>query len=105
MNAHNKTQFTHARINCALKDSNGDSTLSKVLKFTILASNASSSSTKHTQDHKGLFKACSGAGCRVTLSVGASLPGVTLWSWASVSGVTSTPSPLEPAIEVSLNEV
>ena len=46
MNAHNKTQLTHARINCALKDSSCDSPLSKTLKFTILASNASSSSTK-----------------------------------------------------------
>ena len=46
MNAHNKTQLTHARINCALKDSSCDSPLSKILKFTILASNASSSSTK-----------------------------------------------------------
>ena len=46
MNAHNKTQLTHAMINCALKDSNYDSPLSKMLKFTILASNANSSSTK-----------------------------------------------------------
>ncbi len=46
MNAHNKTQLTHARINCALKDSSCDSPLPKNLKFTILASNASSSSTK-----------------------------------------------------------
>ena len=46
MNAHNKTQLTHARINFALKDSSCDSTLSMILKFTILASNASSSSTK-----------------------------------------------------------
>ncbi|KAG5586284.1 hypothetical protein H5410_046718 [Solanum commersonii] len=33
-------------INCVLKDSSCDSPLSKILKFTILASNASSSSTK-----------------------------------------------------------
>ena len=46
MNAHNKTHFTYAKINCALKDSSCDSPLSKMLKFTILASNASSSSTK-----------------------------------------------------------
>ncbi|KAG5606422.1 hypothetical protein H5410_027914, partial [Solanum commersonii] len=46
MNAHNKTQLTHARINCALKDSSCGSPLSKMLKFIILASNASSSSTK-----------------------------------------------------------
>ncbi|KAK6787585.1 hypothetical protein RDI58_016110 [Solanum bulbocastanum] len=46
MNAHNKTKLTHARINCALKGSNCDSPLSKIFKFTILASNASSISTK-----------------------------------------------------------
>ena len=46
MNAHKKTQLTNARINCALKDSSCDSPLSKTLKLTILASNASSSSTK-----------------------------------------------------------
>ena len=46
MNAQNKAQLTHAMINCALKDSNCDSPLSKMLKFTILASNASSSSIK-----------------------------------------------------------
>ncbi|KAG5620422.1 hypothetical protein H5410_005640, partial [Solanum commersonii] len=46
MNAHKKTQLTHARINCALKDSSCDSPLPKNLKLTILASNASSSSTK-----------------------------------------------------------
>ncbi|KAG5580646.1 hypothetical protein H5410_051273 [Solanum commersonii] len=37
MNAHNKTHFTHAKINCALKDSSCDSPLSKNLMFTILA--------------------------------------------------------------------
>ncbi|KAG5631667.1 hypothetical protein H5410_003384, partial [Solanum commersonii] len=46
MNAHKKTQLIHARINCALKDSSCDSPLSNILKFIILASNASSSSTK-----------------------------------------------------------
>ncbi|KAG5616397.1 hypothetical protein H5410_016221 [Solanum commersonii] len=46
MNAHNKTQLTHAMTNYALKDSNCDSSLSKMLKLTIRASNASSSSTK-----------------------------------------------------------
>ncbi|KAG5580097.1 hypothetical protein H5410_050724, partial [Solanum commersonii] len=45
MNVHNKTQLTHARINCILKDSSCDTPLSKILKLTILASNASSSST------------------------------------------------------------
>ncbi|KAG5599028.1 hypothetical protein H5410_030398 [Solanum commersonii] len=40
------TQLTDARINCALKDLSCDSPLSKILKLTILASNASSSSTK-----------------------------------------------------------
>ncbi|KAG5586081.1 hypothetical protein H5410_046515 [Solanum commersonii] len=74
MNAHNKTHFTHANINCALKDSSCDSPISKNLIVIRLASNASSSSTKvfkcpHkkndsiftqwftlTQDHKGLSK-------------------------------------------------
>ncbi|KAG5610209.1 hypothetical protein H5410_021490, partial [Solanum commersonii] len=46
MNAQKKTQLTHARINCALKDSSCDPPLSKALKLTILSSNASSSSTK-----------------------------------------------------------
>ncbi|KAG5610347.1 hypothetical protein H5410_021628, partial [Solanum commersonii] len=45
MNAHNKTQFTYAKIKCALKDSSYDSLISKTLMLTILASNASSSST------------------------------------------------------------
>ncbi|KAG5619702.1 hypothetical protein H5410_004920 [Solanum commersonii] len=92
MNAHNKTQFTYAKIKCALKDSSCDSPISKNLMHTILASNASSSSTKvfkfphkrndsiftHngfpvfsnqlllqlTQDQEGLFKACYGAECK-----------------------------------------
>ncbi|KAG5576507.1 hypothetical protein H5410_056641, partial [Solanum commersonii] len=46
MNAHNKTQFTYAKINCVLKDSSCDSQLPKILKLAILASNASSCSTK-----------------------------------------------------------
>ncbi|KAG5585535.1 hypothetical protein H5410_045969, partial [Solanum commersonii] len=46
MNAHNKTHFTHAKIKCALKDSGCDSPISKNLRLTILASNATSSSTK-----------------------------------------------------------
>ncbi|KAG5585218.1 hypothetical protein H5410_045652, partial [Solanum commersonii] len=46
MNGHKKTQLTHARINCALKDSSCDSPLIKNLKLTLLASNAGSSSTK-----------------------------------------------------------
>ncbi|KAG5600462.1 hypothetical protein H5410_031832 [Solanum commersonii] len=46
MNAHKKTQLTHARINCALKNSSCDSPLPKILNFTILVSHASSSSTK-----------------------------------------------------------
>ncbi|KAG5630312.1 hypothetical protein H5410_002029 [Solanum commersonii] len=45
MNTHNKTQFTYAKIKCALKDSSCDSPISKNLMLTILASNASSSST------------------------------------------------------------
>ena len=46
MNAHNKTQFTYAKIKSTLKDSSCDSPISKNLMLTILASNASSSSTK-----------------------------------------------------------
>ncbi|KAG5587435.1 hypothetical protein H5410_047869 [Solanum commersonii] len=46
MNVHNNTQLTHAMINSVLKDSSCDTPLSKILKLTILASNASSSSTK-----------------------------------------------------------
>ncbi|KAG5611391.1 hypothetical protein H5410_022672 [Solanum commersonii] len=55
MNAHKKTQLTNAKINCALKESSCHSPISKNLKLTILASNASSSSTNmikcpHTKD-------------------------------------------------------
>ncbi|KAG5595094.1 hypothetical protein H5410_036326 [Solanum commersonii] len=46
MNAHRKTQLSHARINCTLKDSSCDSPLLKNLKLTLVASNASSSSAK-----------------------------------------------------------
>ena len=46
MNAHNKTQFTYARINCVLKDSSCDTPLPKILMLAILATCASSSSTK-----------------------------------------------------------
>ncbi|KAG5632068.1 hypothetical protein H5410_003785 [Solanum commersonii] len=45
MNIHNKTQTTYAKINCALKDSSCDLPISTILMLTILASNASSSST------------------------------------------------------------
>ncbi|KAG5577893.1 hypothetical protein H5410_058027 [Solanum commersonii] len=62
MNVHNKAQLTHTKINCILKDSSCDTPLSKILKLNILVSNASSSSTKLTQDKKkGFFKACNGA--------------------------------------------
>ncbi|KAG5571338.1 hypothetical protein H5410_061104, partial [Solanum commersonii] len=46
MNAHNKTQFTYAKINYALKDSSSDSPISKNGMLTILASNASLGSTR-----------------------------------------------------------
>ncbi|KAG5595134.1 hypothetical protein H5410_036366, partial [Solanum commersonii] len=46
MNAHSKTQFTYARITCVLKDSNCDTPLPKILMLAILATCASSSSTK-----------------------------------------------------------
>ncbi|KAG5571392.1 hypothetical protein H5410_061158 [Solanum commersonii] len=65
MNIHNKTQFIHARINCVPKDSSCDTPFPKILKLAILASHASSSSTKvfecpHTKDdfiftHKSLI--------------------------------------------------
>ncbi|KAG5572166.1 hypothetical protein H5410_061932 [Solanum commersonii] len=44
MNIHNKTQTTHAKINCVLKDSSCDAPLPKILILAILASNAGSSS-------------------------------------------------------------
>ena len=37
VNAHNKSQLTLARINCALKGSSCDTPLSKIFKLTILA--------------------------------------------------------------------
>lgn len=37
MNAHKKSQLTHAKINFALRDSSFNSQLSKYFKFTILA--------------------------------------------------------------------
>ncbi|KAG5599019.1 hypothetical protein H5410_030389 [Solanum commersonii] len=46
MSAHNKTQFTYARINCVLKDTSCDTPLQKILMLAILATCASSSSTK-----------------------------------------------------------
>ncbi|KAG5571340.1 hypothetical protein H5410_061106 [Solanum commersonii] len=46
MNAHNKTQFTYAKITCVLKDSNCDTPLPKILMLATLATCASSSSTK-----------------------------------------------------------
>ncbi|KAG5580628.1 hypothetical protein H5410_051255 [Solanum commersonii] len=65
MNVHNKTHFIHAKINCVPKDSSCDTPLPKILTLAILASNASSSSTKvfecpHTKDdsiltHNGLI--------------------------------------------------
>ncbi|KAG5605465.1 hypothetical protein H5410_026957 [Solanum commersonii] len=74
MNAHNKTQFTYVKILCVPKDSSCDTPFSKILKLAILASNASSISTKvfecphrkddsilSHKDQKGLFKACNGA--------------------------------------------
>uniref|UniRef100_M1DKN9 Uncharacterized protein n=1 Tax=Solanum tuberosum TaxID=4113 RepID=M1DKN9_SOLTU len=103
MNAHNKAQLTHEMINCALKGSNCDSPLSKMLKFTILASNASSSSTKLTQHHKGLFKACN------RLSVKSICCGMNArdhnMGLGICAGATSALAPLGPAIEVSLNDV
>ncbi|KAG5610314.1 hypothetical protein H5410_021595, partial [Solanum commersonii] len=65
MTVHNKTQFTHARINCVPKDLSCYTLSPKILTLTILCSNASSSSTKefefpYTKDdsiltHNGLI--------------------------------------------------
>ena len=46
MSAHKKTQLTKEKINCEHNYSSCNSPLSKILMFTIFASNASSSSTK-----------------------------------------------------------
>ncbi|KAG5580567.1 hypothetical protein H5410_051194 [Solanum commersonii] len=46
MNIHNKTQINHAKINCILKDSSSDTPLPKIHMLAILATYASSSSTK-----------------------------------------------------------
>ncbi|KAG5581411.1 hypothetical protein H5410_052038 [Solanum commersonii] len=46
MSAHNKIQFTFARINCVLKDSSCVTPLPKILMLVILVACASSSSTK-----------------------------------------------------------
>ncbi|KAG5571498.1 hypothetical protein H5410_061264 [Solanum commersonii] len=46
MSAHNKTQFTYARINCVLKDSSCDTPLPKILMLAIRATCGSSRSTK-----------------------------------------------------------
>ncbi|KAG5591339.1 hypothetical protein H5410_041853 [Solanum commersonii] len=87
-----KTQFTYAMINRVLKHSNCDTPLPKILKLIILASNASSNSTKAfecphiiddsiftrkglpvfsnqhlfrlSQDHKGLNESCNGVECK-----------------------------------------
>ncbi|KAG5600073.1 hypothetical protein H5410_031443, partial [Solanum commersonii] len=55
MNAHNKTQFTYARITCVLKDSNCDTPLPKILVLAILATCASSSSTKNQESDTTLI--------------------------------------------------
>ncbi|KAG5610694.1 hypothetical protein H5410_021975 [Solanum commersonii] len=76
LNAHNKTQFTYARINCVLKDLSCDTPLPKILMLAIIATCASSSLTKSLplfsnqlsirliQDQKGLSKDCNGAECK-----------------------------------------
>ncbi|KAG5571376.1 hypothetical protein H5410_061142 [Solanum commersonii] len=46
MSAHNKTQFTYARINYVLKDSSCDTPLPKILMLTNLATCASSTQPK-----------------------------------------------------------
>ncbi|KAG5576119.1 hypothetical protein H5410_056253 [Solanum commersonii] len=47
MNIHNTTQISHAKINYALKDSNSDTPIPKILMLAILATCVSSSSTKN----------------------------------------------------------
>ncbi|KAG5590447.1 hypothetical protein H5410_040961, partial [Solanum commersonii] len=49
MNAHNKTEITHAKINYVLKDSSCDTQLPKILMLAILATCACSSSTKNQE--------------------------------------------------------
>ncbi|KAG5577253.1 hypothetical protein H5410_057387, partial [Solanum commersonii] len=44
MNAHNKIQFTYARINCVLKDSNCDTPSPKILMLAIVATCANQES-------------------------------------------------------------
>ncbi|KAG5590912.1 hypothetical protein H5410_041426 [Solanum commersonii] len=73
LNVHNKTQFTYVKIKCALKDSSFDLRILNNLMLTIVASNASSSSTNvfkfpHTRNdsiftHKGLIIQSSGITC------------------------------------------
>ncbi|KAG5580206.1 hypothetical protein H5410_050833, partial [Solanum commersonii] len=49
MNIHKKIQITYAQINCVLKDSSCDTPLLEILVPAILATCASSSSTKNHQ--------------------------------------------------------
>ncbi|KAG5580851.1 hypothetical protein H5410_051478, partial [Solanum commersonii] len=49
MNIHNKTQITHAMINCVLKDSSCDTPLPNILILAILAIRTSSSLTKNQE--------------------------------------------------------
>ncbi|KAG5629130.1 hypothetical protein H5410_000847, partial [Solanum commersonii] len=49
-----KTQITHAKINCVPKDSSCDTPLPKILMLVILATCASSSSTKNQESDKTL---------------------------------------------------
>ena len=51
-NAQNKTQLTHARIKCALKDSSCGTPLSYIFSLTVLSSNKSSSSNNNIPSHK-----------------------------------------------------
>ncbi|KAG5581489.1 hypothetical protein H5410_052116, partial [Solanum commersonii] len=52
MNTHNKAQITYAQVKCVLKDSSYDTPLSRILMFAILATCASSSSTKNISQLK-----------------------------------------------------
>ncbi|KAG5619680.1 hypothetical protein H5410_004898 [Solanum commersonii] len=88
MNIHNKTQITHLKINCILKDSSCDTPLPKILMLAIFDTSANQeldatltlkkrnttdvfthrlanrSSVWLTQDQQGLSTVCNGDECK-----------------------------------------
>ncbi|KAG5605724.1 hypothetical protein H5410_027216 [Solanum commersonii] len=54
MNIHNKIQITYAQINCVLNDSSCDTPFPEILVLAILATCASSSSTKNQESEATL---------------------------------------------------